>query len=283
MRKTLGRGLEALIPEIGNVLKEQERGVTEGTRKIPVNKIKPNRYQAREKFDEGAIAELANSILEHGLVQPVIVLPCGEDGTYELVAGERRWRATKKAGLTEIPAIIKPLNERQSFILSLIENLQRKDLNAIEEAVAYKRLMMEFNLKQEELAKVLGKTRTTIANTVRLLSLPDKIQEAVIEGVISEGHARALASIDDPGKQGVVLDNIINKQLTVREVERLSRRIKNVKSTKDPEITATEEELQRALGTKVEISHRGKSGKIIISYFSLEDLNRIICCIDKKQ
>jgi len=278
MRKTLGKGLEALIPEIGSVLKLQ----AEGTAKISAKKIKPNRFQPRENFDEAAIAELSDSIIAHGIVQPIIVLPADAEGFYELVAGERRWRAGMKAGLTEIPAIIKPLSEQESFILSLIENLQRKDLNAIEEAVAYKRLTLEFNLKQEELAKVLGKTRSTIANTMRLLSLPENIQKAVIEGKISEGHARALSSIEDAGRQGILLDQIIKQHLTVRDAEKLTRQVKKKGKAKDPDAIVAEEELQRALGTKVDVFFRGSKGKITISCCSLDDLNRVIDLILKK-
>jgi len=278
MRKALGKGFEALIPGIGSALKSQ----AEGTAKIPTNKIKPNRYQPRENLDETTITELADSISEHGVVQPVIVLPADGEGLYELVAGERRWRASIKAGLNEIPAIIKPLSDQESFILSLIENLQRKDLNAIEEAVAYKRLTLEFNLKQEELARALGKTRSTIANTMRLLALPENIQRAVIEGKISEGHARALSSIEDPGKQSVLLEQIIKQHLTVRDAEKLTKRAKNKGKPKDPDAVVAEEELQRALGTKVDVSYRGGKGRITISCCSLDDLNRVIDLILKK-
>ncbi|OQA90950.1 MAG: putative chromosome-partitioning protein ParB [Elusimicrobia bacterium ADurb.Bin231] len=278
MRKALGKGLEALIPELGNALKSQP----EGTLKLPIEKIKPNRYQPRENFDETAITELADSIATHGVVQPILVLPVDNEGFYEIVAGERRFRACQKAGLPEIPAIVKPASEQESFILSLIENLQRKDLNAIEEAVAYKRLIKEFNLKQEDVAQALGKKRSTIANTVRLLSLPDNVQNAVISGTISGGHARALAAIEDKEKQAFVLDQIINQQLTVRDVEKISQKQDKKVLDKDPDIVVAEEEMQRALGTKVEISYKGKKGKIIISCHSLEDLNRVIDQIIKK-
>lgn len=277
MRNALGRGLEALIPEIGSALKAN----TAGTAKISIEKIKPNKYQPREVFDEDAIKELADSIMEHGLVQPILVLPRGEDGYFEIVAGERRWRAAKQAGLSEIPAIIKPLSEKDSFIISLIENLQRRDLNPLEEAVAYKRLMTEFQLTQEELAKSVGKTRSGIANTIRLLQLPDSIQNALLENKITEGHARAIASINDREKQTMLLEKIINQHLTVRDVEKASRQIKNVPPSKNPEIVSAEENLQRILGTKVEIKHHGKAGKLIISYYSVTDLNRIMELIQK--
>ncbi|HAM38663.1 MAG: hypothetical protein A2474_03100 [Elusimicrobia bacterium RIFOXYC2_FULL_34_12] len=275
MRKALGKGLEALIPEIGSAF-SSPTALTEGTIKIAVNKIKPNKYQAREKFDEKEINDLATSILEHGLAQPIMVTPPTEDGIYQLVAGERRWRATIKAGLPEILAIVKPLSEKESFVLSLIENLQREDLNPIEEAKGYKRLMSEFNLRQEDLAKTLGKSRPTIANTVRLLTLSPLIQDAILEGKISEGHARAIATIEDPIKQRLLLERIINQQLTVRDVENISKKTRKIKSKKNSDIIAVEEDLQKILGTKVEVKYRGKKSKIIISCFSLNELNRII-------
>jgi len=275
MRKALGKGLEALIPEIGNALLTPT--ITgEVTVKIPVKKIKPNKYQSREKFDETKLKTLADSILEHGLAQPITVRPSNENGTYELVMGERRWRASMLAGLSEIPAIIKPLSEKECFVISLIENLQRSDLNPIEEAKGYKRLMGEFNLTQEDLAKTLGKSRSTVANITRLLSLPKNIQDAISEGKITEGHARAIASIDSPLKQRMLLERIINQQLTVRDVEKISKNSKKSKSKKDSNIIAVEEELQRILGTKVEIKYRGGKGKIIVSCASLNDLNRIV-------
>ncbi|MDO8734109.1 MAG: ParB/RepB/Spo0J family partition protein [Elusimicrobiota bacterium] len=275
MRKALGKGLEALIPEIGNALLTPIINA-EGIIKIPVAKIKPNKYQSRKKFDEAELKTLADSILEHGLAQPITVRPSNENGTYELVMGERRWRASMLAGLSEIPAIIKPLSEKECFVISLIENLQRSDLNPIEEAKGYKRLMGEFNLTQEDLAKTLGKSRSTIANITRLLSLPQTIQDAISEGKITEGHARAIASIDDPMKQRLLLERIINQQLTVRDVEKISKNSKKSKSKKDSNIIAVEEELQRILGTKVEIKYRGGKGKIIVSCASLNELNRII-------
>jgi len=275
MRKALGKGLEALIPEIGNALLTPIINA-EATVKIPVNKIKPNKYQSREKFDETKLKTLADSILEHGLAQPITVRPSNENGTYELVMGERRWRASMLAGLSEIPAIIKPLSEKECFIISLIENLQRSDLNPIEEAKGYKRLMSEFKLTQEDLAKTLGKSRSTVANITRLLSLGQNIQDAISEGKITEGHARAIASIDDPLKQRMLMERILNQQLTVRDVEKISKNSKKTITKKDSNIIAVEEELQRILGAKVEIKYRAGKGKIIVSGASLNDLNRIV-------
>lgn len=275
MRNALGRGLEALIPEIGNALSATS-AAAEGTTKILINQIKPNKYQSRKKFDESNLKDLATTIAEHGLVQPISVSPRREDGFYELIAGERRWRAAKLAGLSEIPAIIKTVSEKESFLHSLIENLQRTDFNPVEEADGYKRLMTEFNLRQEDIALTVGKSRSAIANIVRILSLPKNIQDIIAEGKITGGHARAIASIDDPGKQKLILEKIINQHLTVREAERLSKKSKPSKSKKDSDTVAAEEELQKILGTKVEIRFKGGKGKIIISCVSLGDLNRII-------
>jgi len=282
MRNALGKGLEALIPEIGNAFSATVALPSGEATKIPVIKIKPNKFQSREKFDETELKNLAASILEHGLAQPITVRPSSENGIYELVMGERRWRAAMMAGLTEIPAIIKPLSEKECFVISLIENLQRTDLNPIEEAKGYKRLMGEFTLTQEDLSKTLGKSRSTIANILRLLSLPQNIQDAISEGKITEGHARAIASISDPLKQRMLLERIISQQLTVRDVEKISRSSQKIKPSKDSNITAVEEELQRILGAKVEIKYRGGKGKIIISCASLNDLNRLIDIIKPK-
>ncbi|MBN1384858.1 MAG: ParB/RepB/Spo0J family partition protein [Elusimicrobia bacterium] len=275
MRKALGKGLEALIPEIGNALSTTSESV-EGTIKIPINQIKPNKYQSRAKFDETELKDLAASITEHGLVQPIIISTKREDGIYELIAGERRWRAAKLAGLSEIPAIVKTVSEKESFILSLIENLQRKDFNPVEEANGYKRLMTEFGLRQEDLAATLGKSRSAIANIVRILTMPKNIQDAISEGKIREGHARAIAAIEDPLKQKLLLEKIINQHLTVRDAEKISQKVRISPSKKDSDVIAIEEELQKILGTKVEIKYRGGKGKLIISCASLGDLNRII-------
>lgn len=275
MRNVLGKGLEALIPQIGNALSSTS-ATADGTIKIPIDQIKPNKYQSRKKFDETKLKDLAATIAEHGLVQPISVSPQHEDGFYELIAGERRWRAAKLAGLSEISAIVKTISEKESFIQSLIENLQRADFNPIEEAGGYKRLMTEFNLRQEDIASTTGKSRSTIANIVRILMLPKNIQDIIAEGKITGGHARAIASIDDPLKQKFLLEKIINQHLTVREAEKLSKKVKPGKSKKDSDTVAAEEELQKILGTKVEIRRRGKKSKLIISFVALDDLNRII-------
>lgn len=280
----LGRGLDALIP---SSLKPE---LTIGTMTAAISKIRTNRYQPRHNFREESLQELADSIREQGLIQPLIVAPIAGEGEekYELIAGERRWRAAKMAGLSEVPILIKKVTEKELLQFSLIENLQREDLNAIEEAIAFKRLMEEFHLTQEELAKTLGKGRVVIANTLRLLNLPKYLQDAVANDTISAGHARNLVSISDEQMQRETAEKILREKITVRDVEKIvsdwkeamdSGKVKTSKR-KDPEIRDLEETLQKILGTKVEIKARGKGksvkGKVVISYYSLDDLDRLI-------
>ncbi|MFB0527574.1 MAG: ParB/RepB/Spo0J family partition protein [bacterium] len=287
MRKALGKGIEALIPKISRVAPMEVVS-------IDIDKIKPNKYQSRMQFDQEKLKELANSIKREGVVQPIIVSPSGDD--YQLVAGERRWWAAKIAELREIPAVVRRVTDREMFEISLIENLQREDLNPIEEAQAFQRLMKEFNLTQQELADHLGKTRSTVANILRLISLPEEIKEFVSGKLISAGHARVLLSIAGEKKRIDLARKILKEKLTVRETEDIVERLK-VKRTpsvkriarkeKSPEVVELEEELQRILGTKVRIksTRSGKfspgeggkvQGKIEIEYYSLEDLERII-------
>lgn len=283
VHQALGKGLEALIPK-----SQITPTVTVGGEqivKIPVEKIKPNRYQPRNEFKDENLQELANSIKEKGLLQPLIITPSLVPGEYELIAGERRLRATKLAGLTELPVIIRSeVTEQERLQISLIENLQREDLNPLEEAQAYQQLIKEFGLTQEELAQRLGKSRAAIANTLRLLSLPQEIKEAVINRTISAGHARSLVGLESMEIQKLV-QRIINERLTVRETEKIAERLKvdrlKLKRKKSrllagPELVSAEEDLQRFLGTKVKIKGSGKKGKIEIYYYSLDELNRII-------
>lgn len=285
-RRGLGRGLDALIPA---VLKPE---TSVGTTTAEISKIRTNRYQPRHNFKEESLKELADSIREQGLLQPLIVAPIdganeGEE-KYELIAGERRWRAAKMAGLSEIPIVVKKVTGKELLQFSLIENLQREDLNPIEEAIAFKKLMEEFQLTQEELAKTLGKGRVVIANTLRLLNLPQYLQDAVADGTISAGHARNLVSISDEQMQREVAEKILREKITVRDVEKIvsdwkealdSGRVKTSKR-KDPEIRILEETLQKILGTKVEIKARGKGklvkGKVELFYYSLDDLDRLV-------
>jgi len=283
MHQALGKGLEALIPKAQIT---EKLPIGEQIVKIPIEKIKPNRYQPRNEFKRENLDELANSIKEKGLLQPLIISPGIISGEYELIAGERRLRAAKLAGLNEVPAIIRTVNEQERLQISLIENLQREDLNPIEEAKAFKRLIEEFGLTQEELARRLGKSRALIANTLRLLNLPQEIREAVISGTISSGHARTLVGLPVEKMQKLV-QRIINERLSVRETEKIVERFKveslKLKRKKKilPELLSLSEELQHLLGTKVKIKGNTKKGKIEIYYYSLPDLERLIKLIKK--
>jgi len=277
--KALGRGLGSLIPgaERGFGKFSQEQGI-----KIPIDQIRPNRNQPREKFDETKLRELSESIEKHGLAQPVLVAQAKAPGEYELIAGERRLRASKMAGLKEVWAVVRNTPEDKRFQLSLIENIQRENLNPIEEAKAYKKLMNDFDHTQDEISKLVAKDRAVVANTLRLLNLPEEIQESVADGLISPGHGRMLAGIPDEEKQKHLAERIIKEKITVREIEKLiaewkSGKVKNTKKNKkaEPELKYLAEELQRKLGTKVNISGSSKKGKINVFYYSLEELERI--------
>lgn len=285
-RRVLGRGLEALIPEVKtrdtSMSADAAEGSADGKRKIVaelnIDEIRPNRYQPRRDF--GNLEELVSSIREKGVVQPILVRGA-EDG-YELIAGERRWRAAKEAGLMTIPAVVRDISEGGMLEVSLIENIQREDLNPIEEAGALRLLMDEFNLTQEVLAQRLGRQRSTLANTLRLLNLPRGVQEDVSRGRISAGHARALLALRSEREQKKLCARIIRQGLSVRETERLVEeksvlRRKSPKATsRDPQIVALEAELRRRFGTKVDIKERNGAGRIIIEYYSHEDLGRIM-------
>ncbi|UWV46944.1 ParB/RepB/Spo0J family partition protein [Acetivibrio thermocellus] len=278
-KKGLGKGLGALISSAGE--EKADSGVIE----VKINDIEPNTNQPRKYFDTEKLEQLAESIRKHGVVQPIIVRR--ENGTYRIVAGERRWRAARLAGLTTIPVIEKDLSNKQIMEIALIENIQREDLNPIEEAEAYHRLLNEFNMTQEELSNSIGKSRSAIANTIRLLGLPDKVKEKLIEGRITSGHARALLAIDNRELQEKLCDEIIDKNLTVRQVELLvkkklaelsgseNKRNKNEKINKE-EYLKIEENLQNIFGTKVKLINNNKKGKIMIEYYSEEELERLI-------
>jgi ParB family chromosome partitioning protein len=246
---------------------------------IPVEKITPNPHQPRLHFDQEKLEELAQSIKEHGILQPLIVSPNGE--SYELIAGERRFQAAKSIGLRTVPVIVRDATEQEKLELSIIENIQRHDLNPIEEAKAYSRLLDEFGMQQEAVAKKMGKSRSGVANTLRLLHLPIEIQRAVAEGKISEGHAKSLLAIENPEKQRAIFDLIIKEELTVRETEMKVRSVSvrshiRTSATLNPEIIKRAEQLTQILGTKVKISPVGKGGKIIIEYYATEDLDGIL-------
>lgn len=283
----LGRGFSALLPQAGSAARTSTSGTTgqEGVASIPIEDILPDKHQPRRHFDDTQIDELASSIRSKGVIQPILVRR--EGAKYRLIAGERRWRASQRAGLRNIPALVKDVTERQAFELALIENVQREDLNPIEEAEAYQRLIEEFGLTQEGCAERVGKERSSIANSLRLLRLPDKVKASLIEGTLNMGHARALLGLGDEEAIQRAAALVIEKGLSVRQTEQLVRQEKKgssgqaLKAPKgraaSPEIRAIEERLQRSLGTKVRLSDRGKGrGKIEIEYFSYEELDRLL-------
>lgn len=241
---------------------------------IPVSSILPNAQQPRKNFSAPELEDLAASIKEHGILQPLLVTERA-DGGYELVAGERRWRAAQMAGLATVPALIKKLADRQKLEVALIENIQRESLNPIEEAFAYQRLMEEFSLTQQEVADKVGKSRPAVANTIRLLSLPEEIKTALIDKRINMGQARALLSFDDQAKQLDMLSSMLGQRITVRELERVVSKQNPQKSHRDPNLNYLEDQLRAALGTKVAITQRGERGTIVIDYYSQEELSRI--------
>lgn len=280
---TLGKGLSALIPEEIEDFREESNKIL-----ISINKIKSDEEQPRKLFDSEKIAELAESIKTHGIIQPLILRKYMDD-QYIIVAGERRWRAAKMAGLNEIPAIIMELSDRDILEISLIENIQRQDLNPIEEALAYRKLLNDFKITQEELSKRIGKSRVTIANTMRLTNLDDRVQQYIIESIISEGHGRVLLAINDKQKQYELAQQVIDEKLSVRELERLIKRFnedeekeKVVWSSDDlnPYYKEIKNQLQNYFGTKVNVSNKKNKGKIEIEYYSEEDLQRILDIIN---
>jgi ParB family chromosome partitioning protein len=280
----LGKGLEALIPVHGNI--EESPSAYSQPAELSIEHIRANPFQPRQEFDPLELEELAASIREKGIVQPVIVRP-RPDGQYELVAGERRLRAAKLAGLAQIPVTVREVNDSECLEIALIENIQRSNLNSLEEAMAYQQLMSQFNLTQEEMAKKVGKERSSVANTLRLLKLPNSIREMIKKKRLSEGHARALLGISDEQMMERLAEKIVRDNLSVRETERIASGIKPEKAIsspktkkselKDPHTRQLEEELRRKLGTQVKVLPRSaKKGKIEIEYYSLEDLDRIL-------
>lgn len=252
----------------------------EQLRTIPINNIVPNPHQPRLHFDPEKLAELAKSISEHGILQPLVVTHV-DGGNYELIAGERRLQAAKSIGLTTVPALVREAGEQLKLELAIIENVQRHNLNPIEEAKAYARLVNEFSLSQEAVAEKMGKKRSTVANTLRLLHLPVEIQRAVAEGRISEGHAKALLGIENKEKQRAIFELILKEELTVRETESRVRSVSvksHVRNTKalPPEIAEASSELMNRFGTKVKIAPTGRGGKIIFEYFSEEELSGLL-------
>ena len=284
VKRGLGKGLDSLIPNSVDVKEpKQDPGKAEKPDTIVnINDIEPNRDQPRKNFDDDSLIELSESIKQHGLIQPILVVNRGT--FYEIVAGERRWRACKLAGLKEVPVIIRDFTEQQIVEIALIENLQREDLNPIEEAMAYKKLMTDFNLKQDEVAERVSKNRATIANSIRLLKLCDNVQQMVIDKELSEGHARAILSVENPEKQYQIALKIHNEKMSVRDVEKYIRNLnkpekpaKPVNETLKAIYEKLEEELKQKLGTKVSISSKNDdgAGKLEIEFYSHDDLERI--------
>ena len=283
----LGKGLDSLIPaSVPKMEAEQEVVKTESNAQgtyVKITKVEPNREQPRKNFDEDALQELADSIKQFGLLQPILVQD--RQNYYEIIAGERRWRAAKLAGLKEVPVIIKSYSEQEIVEISLIENIQREDLNPIEEALAYKRLLTEFGLTQDEVAERVSKSRTTVTNSMRLLKLDERVQQMIIDDMITTGHARALISIEDQNLQYELAQKIFDEKLNVREVEKLVKSIQSPKPKKEPKkvneslelvYRDIEERLKQSLGTKVSIQSRENgAGKMEIEFFSHEELERI--------
>ena len=288
----LGKGLDSLITNkvapakaVSNSPVKDEKSI-EGIL-MDINKVEPNREQPRKNFDEDALLELSESIKQFGVLQPLLVQD--KNGYYEIIAGERRWRAAKMAGLKEVPVIIKDLTEQEIVEISLIENIQRENLNPIEEAIAYKRLLTEFNLKQDEVAERVSKSRTAVTNSMRLLKLNEKVQQMVIDDMITTGHARALLGIENQEKQFQVAQKIFDEKLSVRETEKLVKKIQQEKEESKPKkeekidpkmeaiLSDLEETMKGILGTKVAINRKDeKKGKIEIEYYSMDELDRII-------
>lgn len=275
----LGKGLGALIPDDLSI--QDDKDINKDVNKISINMIRANESQPRKSFDENKLNSLTASIKEHGIIQP-LVLKKDEGDTYTIIAGERRWRAAKLAGLKEIPAVIMNVTEKQVLEISLIENIQREDLNPIEEALAYKKLIDDFKLTQEELSERVGKSRTAITNCLRLLNLDLRVQQYVIEGVITEGHGRAILGVEDKNFQFKLAQTVIDEGLSVRETEKLAKNMlhdnkrKRKEKDENPYYIDIEERLKNIFGTKVSIKSGRNKGKIEIEYYSEDDLQRIV-------
>ncbi len=276
-RRGLGRGLDALIPGEDDV---QPR---EGVQEVPIERIQPNPYQPRTDFNDAELKELAESIKEHGILQPLIVTQAQDGEGYVLIAGERRQQAARLAGLTTVPIIIHDVNDQQRLELALIENLQRADLNPLEAAEGYRKLVDEFNLSHGDIADRVGKSRTSVTNTLRLLKLSKAVRTALSSGAISEGHARALLALDSAQAQSATLKTIVQKGLNVRQTEDLVRRMggqrtskKTATKTPSPELKDLENQLRQTLGTKVSLKRGKNSGTIVLHFYSDEELNALL-------
>ena len=299
VKRGLGKGLDSLIPSGSSVKNvetkvaktDNEKKIEGATTLINISKVQPNKEQPRKNFNEDALEELAESIKMHGIISPIIVQD--RKTYYEIIAGERRWRAAMKAGLKEVPVIVKNYTEQEIVEISLIENIQREDLNPIEEALAYKKLLEEFNLKQDEVAEKVSKSRTAVTNSIRLLKLSKEVQEMIIDDMITTGHARALISIENPDEQYKIAQQIFDEKLSVRDVEKLVKNMGKTKPNKktkvvDKTLEATyldiAEKLKQKLDTKVVITPSSKndgSGKLEIEFYSHEELEKIMDLLNK--
>jgi len=267
--RRLGRGLDVLLPA-----STPESGV----REVAIARIEPNPKQPRQRFERRALEELAESIRQHGILQPLVVGEIGDD-RYRLIIGERRWQAATLAGLERVPVVVKDVTDRQTLEMALIENVQRSDLNALEEAAAYQRLIQDFGLTQQEVAGQVGKSRVAVTNTMRLLALPETLKQAVVEGRITEGHGRALLAVPEKQMQLSLLERIERDELTVRQTEELIRRLIEPRPRRpravDPNLRAAEDALRRSLGTKVMLRPGKKGGRIVIEYYSDEEFQAL--------
>lgn len=277
-RRGLGRGLGSLLPTSTEASLD--------ARLVAIDAIRPNPFQPRTEMDEAALAELTESIRTHGVLEPVIVRPA--DNGYELVVGERRWRAAQRAGLREIPAVVRAMTDQEAAVVALVENLQREDLNPIEEAKAFKRLL-ELNMTQEEVAAQVGRSRSAVANSLRLLTLPESVQALISSGELSVGHAKVLLGVTNPVQRQAVLQRVLSEQLTVRQTEELVRGLAagpdkpprrrvaaSGRAPRDPVWLDFEERLSEALGTKVKVQPQGKGGRIVIEFYDQEDIGRLL-------
>ena len=291
-RNGLGKGLDSLIPNKSNKspstvekqsvkTEKEEKSTATGEILVKINEVEPNREQPRKDFDEDSLMELADSIKQFGILQPLIVQK--KKDYYEIIAGERRWRAAKLAGVKEVPIIVKDYTDQEIVEISLIENIQRENLNPIEEAMAYKRLLEEFNLKQDEVAERVSKSRTAVTNSMRLLKLSDRVQQMIVDDMISTGHARALLAIDDEEQQFMLANKIFDEKLSVRETEKLVKALKNpkkeVKKIKQERMFVYNDladHMKNIIGTKVSVNPKANGkGKIEIEYYSEDELERI--------
>ncbi|MBS6558857.1 MAG: ParB/RepB/Spo0J family partition protein [Clostridiales bacterium] len=312
MKRGLGKGLDMLIPTEPHGTKEKKSGSKSTTAsdkkekikeiikevevikevekeiKLDINLVEPNREQPRKQFDEDALIELSESIKQVGIIQPLVVQQ--REGYYEIIAGERRWRAAKMAGLKEVPAVIRNYSEKEILEIALIENIQRENLNPIEEALAYKKLVEEFQLKQDEVAEKVAKSRTAVTNAMRLLKLDERVQQMLIDDMISSGHARALLSLEDKEEQYKLAMRVFDEKLSVREIEKMVKSILTPKKEKEqtPKLDflykEIEEKMKNIIGTKVSIKAKDKNkGKIELEYYSQEELERIIELLERTQ